>query len=248
MKHLYINNILQIGSEYLLSKKDSHHIINVIKYKVNDYLDILDINNTLYLCKIIDINKNHIIKIKVIKTKSKINKIQNQINLYFPLIRPSRLDIIFEKCTELNVSSFNPIITTNTAYPKTIISNNKIDRWNRKIKSSVQQCGRKTIPRINTVTNLHELQFDYNCFNLLLSENTKSNILYIIEKNHEVYPINIFVGPEGSFTQNEVNFLCNELGSHMVSVSNNILRTETACIIAVGICNIYINKSIKGQL
>ena len=45
---------------------------------------------------------------------------------------------------------------------------------------------------------------------------------------------NVFIGPEGDFTQAEAD-MAMEAGSRPLYLGNNILRTETACLVACSV-------------
>jgi 16S rRNA (uracil1498-N3)-methyltransferase len=56
----------------------------------------------------------------------------------------------------------------------------------------------------------------------------------VLEQNVERGDLSIFIGPEGGFTEDEVNRAISA-GALPVSLGSNILRTETAAIAALAI-------------
>lgn len=235
MKQIIYNKTLKIGKSYQLNQFDSHHLCNVLRLKKENQFNVLDKNNHIFKCKIVNINNNIIDFIPLIEIKNEEN-ISFSINLYISIIKPKKLDMIFEKCTELGVSSFNIMETQNSSYSISIINEKKLDRWKRIIKSAIQQCGRKTIPKINLVNDIKNIKIPLNATVLLLDEHANVPMFQQLLNFHNNNDIYIFIGPEGSFTNTEKNQLVNKYNAVQVSVSNNILRSETAAIISVGIC------------
>ena len=59
----------------------------------------------------------------------------------------------------------------------------------------------------------------------------------------DLEPICILVGPEGDFSENERNLIINLEQSQSISLAPNILRAETAAVVAVTLANYHLNLS-----
>ncbi len=54
-------------------------------------------------------------------------------------------------------------------------------------------------------------------------------------------PICVLIGPEGDFSEIERQSIIELNQTHSLSLTNNILRAETAAITAISIVNYYLN-------
>lgn len=247
MKQLYYNNKIELNSTYKIIGKDFHYIKNVIRLRNDDIINILDKNNNKYQCKITSVNKDDIKFTVLKKLKNNSGEYFTNIHLYFSLIKNKKIELILEKVTELGITTFNPIITDYCSYELKSINKNKIERWKTIIKSAVQQCGRNSLPKLNQIKKLNEISININNLNILLDETSDKTFLNILHKYYSdsISDVNIFVGPEGSFSDSEKDIIIKKYKAKPVSISNNILRSETASISVISIIQNYLDYYIE---
>ncbi len=243
MKQIIYNQKINLGKEFHLDKETSHHVKNVLRLKLQDKIYVIDESENLYFSQIVKFIHNIVYLIPL--KKIEVDKSENiNIDLFFSIIKKNKINILLEKCTELGVNSFNPIITEHCSISKKDLNNINLKRWQKIIKSSVQQCGRSTIPKINKIIDITKLNFDNDdkSIFLLLDENEANPILSILMKTdfEIINNINIFVGPEGSFSDYERDYLIKNFDAIPVSISKNILRSETASVFSIGVCRHFI--------
>jgi 16S rRNA (uracil1498-N3)-methyltransferase len=139
---------------------------------------------------------------------------------------------VLQKGTEIGVSRFVPLITERTER----IHVPKPDRPEKILKEAAEQCERGKIPELGETqkfpgafANARGLQ------KILLHGRGQHPLLSkIIAKQS---PIDIFVGPEGGFTENELT-QAKKHGCTITSLGPRVLRTETAGIVAIA-CILY---------
>ena len=68
------------------------------------------------------------------------------LTLWLAMIRPERFEWALQKCVELGVSHFVPVITSRTTRRYTDISPNRRERWRRIIREAAEQSGRSRLP------------------------------------------------------------------------------------------------------
>ena len=87
-----------------ISDKDKHHIVNVMRMKEKDHIQIV-YDKKVYLCEIETITKKDVTykKIKEIKED---NELLVKVTIAIPLVNEKKLDFIFQKCTELGIYDF----------------------------------------------------------------------------------------------------------------------------------------------
>jgi len=56
-------------------------------------------------------------------------------------------------------------------------------------------------------------------------------------------PVCIIIGPEGDFSEKERKLIIDLNQTHSISLAKNILRAETAAVVAVTLVNYHLNLS-----
>ena len=204
-----------------LDKKDINHIINVMRLNVNDQIKLIN-NGTIYDAIITKIEKNNVLYEIIKKEESKSLK-DYKVIIACSIIKEQKMDYLLQKATELGADEIIPIISERTIV-KVKQASSKIDRWNRIIKESVEQCHRVSIPIIKDIISLKELS------------NLEYSIKILCNTNEKSKNIKKVVGPEGGFTDSEINYLENS-GFISTSLGENILRAETVPLYVLSVIN-----------
>lgn len=217
-----------------LEDSDYHHIKNVMRMKIGDLIKVV-YDEVIYTCKITSISND--VTFDIIKEEKKDNK-NVDITIAFSLIKEQKLNYLLQKATELGAYSFIPL-TTKRSIVK--IENKKeqlkIERWKKICKEASEQSFRIKVPNVSNVLTLQDLpKMDYDLKLLCsLNKNTK-NIKKVLQKNNKCVKILLVVGPEGGFDQNEEEYLIRN-GFISISLGNNVLRAETAPVVALSMIN-----------
>lgn len=217
-----------------LDKKDINHIINVMRLNVNDQIKLIN-NGTIYDAIITKIEKNNVLYEIIKKEESKSLK-DYKVIIACSIIKEQKMDYLLQKATELGADEIIPIISERTIV-KVKQASSKIDRWNRIIKESVEQSHRVSIPIIKDIISLKELSNLEYSIKILCNTNEKSkNIKKVLQDSKKRDTIIIVVGPEGGFTDSEINYLENS-GFISTSLGKNILRAETVPLYVLSVIN-----------
>ena len=162
------------------------------------------------------------------------NKVK--ITIFISLIKQNRFEVALQKCTELGVFAFVPFYSSRSIFQKSSsVGDNKISRWKSIIQEASEQCGRPDIPRFfDPVSYEIACKKSQDCFSIILWENEEKIKLKSVLQNLKGsdHSINIFVGPEGGFSSDEIK-LANSIGIKSASLGDLILRSETAAISAI---------------
>ena len=79
-----------------------------------------------------------------------------RLTLYQAMIRPERFEWALQKCTELGVSHFVPVVTRRTSRGHGTVSANRMERWRRIIREAAEQSGRSRLPELDNPQTLEE--------------------------------------------------------------------------------------------
>lgn len=223
----------EYSNTFTLSEDDSYHIIKVMRYKINDLIEVVSKDN-MYICKITELGKN--VKCEVNeKVLSKVTNIPN-VTIAQSLVKEQKMDYILQKSTELGVNKIIPIKTIRSIV-KIENDNKKVDRWQKIVKEASEQSKRLDIPTIEKPININELaalQYDYK---ILCSVNeTSINIKKALQNVKYSDTILIVIGPEGGFDKKEEQVLIDS-GFISTSLGTRVLRTETAPLFVLSVIN-----------
>ncbi len=228
----YIYEKISVVKDTLTIEKDPlrKHLSTVLRKKVGENLELCDGKGNLFRCKILYISKN-IIKLEVIERKKIEYDTKVKVTLFLSHLRNmSRFEFAIEKCVELGVIKIIPVITDNTVN-KSPLSKHKLLRLKNIIKSATGQSQRCYLTELSESIYLKDInKFTGNGEKIVMYEFADYNKNF--ELNFNNYNINLLIGPEGGFNENEVSFLI-ENGWKTYSLGNRKLRAETAAIVSV---------------
>ena len=172
------------------------------------------VHHEAWECEILEIKKKSLV-LRAVRLVVPKNTVQS-FHLAFGNLKPSRVEMILEKCTEIGVTDFYPLITSRTQYNH--ISH---DRSVKIIKSAASQSLKTYLPNLHPIQSLHKLKLDDTW--AMASLNTES-------AEAQRCFTRLLVGPEGGWSQAEEDH-CKEQGVSLISLGQCVLRAETACII-----------------
>jgi 16S rRNA (uracil1498-N3)-methyltransferase len=142
----------------------------------------------------------------------------------------SNYDFLVEKCTELGVSEFVPLITE-----RTIPRHARIDRWQKLALAAMKQCGRCILPRVHPPMSFTDYvaRTPADALRLIPHEKiAEPSLLKMLERRKD--RVEVCIGPEGGFTDGEI-LEAVSAGWHPVGLGQRRLRAETAGITAAAL-------------
>jgi len=234
MHRFYHSNPLDLNQIIILDEFSSHHALRVMRVKVDDYLILFNGDGFEYRGRVSDINKKTI-NIEILSKEKNNNESPININLFQSISSNEKMDMVIQKATELGVSSIQPIFTSRSTVKLSLDRIKKrLIHWRQVSISACGQSGRSKIPTIKSPIGFNRFVegISTNSLNLLLHpDNSKesSNL-----PNKYSGDINIFIGPEGGFSQDEV-LLLKKQNCINIQLGSRILRTETAPLAIIAI-------------
>ena len=233
---IYLDKKLNLDLDLILEKEDAHYLKNVMRLREGDNVFLFNSKDGEFKGEIISSDKKNT-KVKLISKIENINK-PGKISLIFSLIKSSKLDYLIQKCTEIGVKSFIPVISE-----KSVAKNFNIKRTEKIIKESCEQSKQLFLPAIHAVEKLEKKLKSLNKNSIVFfadinSSNKKIEEVLKNNKNREFY---LLVGPEGDFSLKERDLLKSMNNCIPISLGQNILRSETAAVAGLAILNSHIN-------
>jgi 16S rRNA (uracil1498-N3)-methyltransferase len=157
--------------------------------------------------------------------------------LYQALVKKGNFEWILQKCAELGVKKFIPMISE-----RSVKKNINKERAEKIIQEAIEQSGQDKIPEITEPITFSEavngIGKSSDAGEIKASETIilcdPSGIALPDKTILQETPIHIFVGPEGGFAEQEV-MAVRERGGTILSLGQRILRAETAAVAAASL-------------
>lgn len=199
--------------------------LKVLRYKENDQVVLFDGVSTERLYKLVRVESDAVKLELVTEFKRKVPS--KHIYLFFSLLKKDKNDWVMQKCTELGVRNFVPIIAERSE--KTGFN---IDRARKITIEASEQCGRSDIPEVREPVRLETALAEYKDKIILLCADSSFSADHN-SMNSDGRPVGVFIGPEGGWTESElVNFKDNNVGG--LNLGELVLRAETASVVGSG--------------
>lgn len=223
-----LNKNIAKGEEIALSDASLvHQLKNVFRFQGGEEVILLDGNNNEYLCDIKDIQKD-IVVLNIKDNTKTVARPKREITLFISIPKKDNFEMILQKCTELGIQNFVPIISDRTEK-----KNINLERAQKILIEAVEQSGFGIIPKIHEPLKISEaLEQDKNSKKIALNIEAQTNFLDATESSDE--SISIYIGPEGGWTDNDLQTL-KESGCKISSLGQQTLRVETAAIAAASL-------------
>ena len=219
-----------------IADSEHHHLRNVLRITPGETVRIIDGQGNVYTAEVLDTGrKNASSEVRILSHKFH-PRLPPSITLFQGLPKNDKMVLILQKTTEIGVTQIVPLRTEYTLQKP---SRNRHERWHRVVISATKQSKRAWLPILYDPQPFQASLTQLDRFSLRLFLNPDPNqalptqhIREVLRKASQATTIALFVGPEGGFSDQEVTTAI-ENGCVPVTLGTNILRTETAAIVAV---------------
>jgi 16S rRNA (uracil1498-N3)-methyltransferase len=231
LPRLYVPQDLRARGKIILPVPQAHYLLNVLRRKAGDQLRLFYDASGEFLATIEDISKKGCLVLLEEKTRPPEDTLP--ITLYFAPIKRQRLEILLEKAAELGATHLQPIKTQHS------MDLGNIDRLQAIAIEAAEQCERLTVPKLAPLQDLKTLvgKWDPSLPLYWCLERAGEPLLSVLDASK---PIALLVGPEGGFSQEEIDWLHTKSFVKPVSLGPSVLRAETAAMVALGCTQAYL--------
>ena len=217
-----------------ITGSEQHHLRNVLRIARGEMIRIIDGQGNVYTAEILDPFTNRSSSIVRIQTHAFHANPSPTLTLFQGLPKNDKMELILQKTTELGVTQIVPLHSERALQKP---SQNRYARWHRVVISATKQCKRAWLPALSEVQRFEAAlaQLEQFSLRLLLSPQAAGqHIKTVLRETPDPNTIALFVGPEGGFSDQEITRSI-ESGCIPVTLGTNILRTETAAIVAAAV-------------
>jgi 16S rRNA (uracil1498-N3)-methyltransferase len=161
---------------------------------------------------------------------------EKSISLFMASVSESAWDMVLQKTTELGVKKIHLFSSQNSPKKMSLEDfQKKLRRWEKILWEAAKQSGRGKIPDLVFLKDLDEV----------LEKTKDLDVVYLCDASGiglepityppagGLKPAGLFVGPEGGFTEAEIDKIKKLKNCQLLKLSNFTLRAETAAIAGV---------------
>lgn len=217
------------GNTIVVTGKEAHHIIDVMRLAVSDAVSIFDGTGTEY-AGVIEEVRPRAVTIRVAGICKDHAVRTRRITLIQAIPKKDKMEYIVEKATELGADIIIPVMAARTIpqwnAPK---QDAHLRRWQTIAKEAAKQCGRSDVPKIEGPIGL-SAAFSIvrkSGIKLMAALTEDARPLKSVLKEFRQGDVALAIGPEGDFTSEEVA-LARGAGFSVVDLGPRVLKSDTA--------------------
>lgn len=224
---------LNSGELLSLTTEAAHHVANVLRLQVGQPLTVFNGEGDAMAAVITTAAKRKV-EVRLGERQTGDAESVLQLTLVQAISRGNRMDITLQKAVELGVSRFVPV---HSEFSNVRLDagqrQKKHEHWQRIIIAACEQCGRNRLPELFEPQPLADwLAHASTACKLVLHPRAASAVTAIQPPPAEVM---LLAGPEGGFSDSEVAQAI-AAGYRGIRLGPRILRTETAALVALTVC------------
>ena len=227
-------------NELTIDGKEHLHLSKVLRAKINDEISISS-KDMEYMCVIKSIEKSKTI-CKILSKEKIVDKSPN-ITLFQASMKGEHMEYAIQKATEIGIKTFVPFLSE---FVVAKIDDKKIERFKKISQEACKQSGRKQPMDVLGVKNFKEMLLSLKDYDKIIFAYEKSTVSAkdVLFGLKETDNIALIVGSEGGFSEKEAKELvsCN---AKDISLGENILRGETACLVLSSVVMYELGKFEK---
>ncbi|HXW77472.1 MAG TPA: 16S rRNA (uracil(1498)-N(3))-methyltransferase [Candidatus Eremiobacteraceae bacterium] len=214
------------GAEIALGEADSHHLATVLRATPGDRIVVID-GRAAWDADIASVTARAVLVRVLGETAEEPGELPGRIHVLQALCKGPKFDGVVEKTVELGAASIVPVRFERS---ETEGGATKVERWRRIAHAAARQSRRRTVPPVEEVVDARAALARFATAMPLIvawERAPRESLTIAVERCIGVSEFAAAIGPEGSFTDDEIAF-ARELGATLVSLGPTTLRTETA--------------------
>lgn len=225
---LFVEHALNEGTLIPLHEKQAHYLTRVMRLKLADRLYVFNGREGEWLAEIASIKKRGAELRLISQHRAQITG--PDVWLLFAPVKQGAIDFLAQKATELGIARLVPVITERTN-----VSRVNTDRLRANAVEAAEQSERLSVPEITEPRKLSSLlgDWDKNRKMIFCDETGQGKPLRAVLENETDVLRAILIGPEGGFSDTEIETLHRLPYIVPVSLGPRILRADTAALAAL---------------
>ena len=236
MHHFFIPPDWIHGDDVILKDEIAHQLVRVLRSQPGDRIVVLDDSGREFRVRL-DVVGPTQVRGTITDSAVSTSEPSTRVTLYQGLLKGDKFEFVLQKGTELGIAAFVPMACTRSVPRPRVFQEGKsrLTRWRRIITEAAEQSRRGRIPALEDPVDFFSACDEIEGRALIPweQESTKNGLKSTLRRwksdGCDSSSVDIFVGPEGGFTEEEVQYARNK-GIVAVSLGARVLRAETAGI------------------
>ncbi len=222
---LFVDTPLAAGAEVAATPGQAHYLAAVMRRAVGTIVHLFNGVDGEWAARLATLRRDR--AVLAVETRLRPQEPEPDLWLAFALLKRDATDLVVQKATELGVSDIIPILTERTQAER--VNGTRLAAI---ATEAAEQCERLTIPVLHPPRRL----------SALLASWPEQRRLFVAAERADCPPLvptqdaaGLLVGPEGGFTEAELDATRAHPFSVTVSLGPRILRAETASIVGLAL-------------
>jgi 16S rRNA (uracil1498-N3)-methyltransferase len=230
---LYVPDDLGPGLSFDLSAGQAHYLRNVLRLPVGAEIALFNGRDGEWLGRIDGIGKGKCSV--VLGERRRPQSAEPDLWLVFAPVKRARIDYLVEKATELGVAQLYPVRTQ-----RTIVERVNVERLQANAVEAAEQTERLAVPLVHPPESLPTLIARWPAGRRLIVCDERGRAPPIAQtvgalRDTLSAGAAVLTGPEGGFTETELDGLANLPFVTPVSLGPRVLRADTAALAALAV-------------
>jgi 16S rRNA (uracil1498-N3)-methyltransferase len=227
---LFVDTALESGTTVPLERDQSNYLGNVLRLKAGDSILVFNGRDGEWLASITGRKRLDSLEIES-KTRPQ-DRLPDLAYVFAPL-KHARLDYMVQKAVEMGVSSLQPVLTRFTQVARV-----NSERMRANVIEAAEQCGILGIAEVAEPVAFDRFLSHRKPERLLVFCDEAADVadpLSMLQGNKPTGGIDVLIGPEGGFADEERTVLLRQPNALRLSLGPRILRADTAGVAALAL-------------
>jgi 16S rRNA (uracil1498-N3)-methyltransferase len=227
--HTYYWPHLSAEPLQVMTGDEAKHAIKVMRLQVGEELRVIDGNGMEAIARATLMTKKELQFTVSSMTSSPAARPSFHLAIA-PTKQIDRLEWCLEKCTEIGLARFTPLLCQNSER-----RNLRVDRLERIAIAAMKQSGSAFLPQVDDAISIKDFLAAHEQTVPLMIAHCRPQEKVDLDKTLD--NACVMIGPEGDFTEKEIDAAIS-LGAKAVHLGPKRLRTETAGVVACTLMNL----------
>jgi len=227
---LFVDALLESGAAVALTRDQSNYLGNVLRLRAGDSILVFNGRDGEWQAAITGRKRPD--GLEIMAQSRPQDRLPNLACVFAPL-KHARLDYMVQKAVEMGASSLQPVLTRFTQ-----VSRVNVERMRANVIEAAEQCGILAVAEVAEPIAFDRFLDRRKAERLLIfcdEAADTANPLRALGGENAPAGIDILIGPEGGFAEEERALLLRQPKTLRLSLGPRILRADTAAVAALAL-------------
>ena len=227
---LFVDGALQGGATVALTREQSNYLGNVLRLSAGDSILVFNGRDGEWLASITGRKRPDALDVA---SQTRVQDRLADLHYVFAPLKHARLDYMVQKAVEMGASALQPVLTRFTQ-----VSRVNSERMRANVIEAAEQCGILGIADVAEPVAFDRFLAGRNSERLLVFCDEAADVanpLQALQSAKAADGIDVLIGPEGGFAEEERSVLLRQAKTLRLSLGPRILRADTAGVAALAV-------------